>query len=152
MGVGCFNQANLTSLNLPSLTKMEGGCFQGGSPLKTISLPALTEMGQGCFMTTTTLKTFYAPLLEKSPRLLFSQLNPIKRTILWLKRKQKPEVAKTGISAALQQAETADQAQKSGISERLTRENQAQNSPTTPQQTQDTSFFNKLKKWLLPQK
>ena len=149
MGDDCFCVSEVKKAYLPALTKMGRDCLRGGS-FKSIILPRLSEVEHSCAVYAESLETFYAPLLKKRPTYFGTYMNPIRRTILWLKRKQKPKgyPFETGISATLQQAESGKRSSQSGISERLTQETQT----PSRQQTPNTSFFNKLKKWFLPQK
>ncbi|MBR6412941.1 MAG: leucine-rich repeat domain-containing protein, partial [Alphaproteobacteria bacterium] len=119
MGDGCFDYPSVKTANLPALTTMGKGCFWRKKNLETAILPLLTQMGPECFDYTTSLKSFYAPLLSERPKRFASHMNPIKRMILWMKRKQPPKdlpVAETGISAALRATESTKTGDPKGIS------------------------------------
>ncbi|MBR6412250.1 MAG: leucine-rich repeat protein, partial [Alphaproteobacteria bacterium] len=116
----CFVRVNaLESATFPNVAQIDDYCLAEAESLKTLILPKLTLTTGSTFCNESYLKTFYAPLLEEKPRDFCEYMNPIKRMILWMKRKQPPKdlpVAETGISAALRATESTKTGDPKGIS------------------------------------
>jgi len=148
MGNTCFEGLEkIEKINLPVLSEMGRYCFYSGPHLKSANLPCLKIIGSTCFCCTNVLKSFYAPLLEDRPQHFCREMNPLKRIILWSKRKI--PLLESGISAILHQTQqpeqiATDSTSPKGISAQLTL--------AEKEKTDNPSFFKKLRDWLLPQK
>ncbi|MBR6412086.1 MAG: leucine-rich repeat protein [Alphaproteobacteria bacterium] len=151
MGSESCHGNRLKTVHLPALKSMGYRCICGMG-LQSVSLPQVTEMGAGCLCYTESLRSFYAPQMKEKPERFAAYMNPLKRMILWMKRKQLPKdlpVAEAGISAMLEGTQSQGQSSEAGMSRRLKREERAGGQPAPVQRR---SFFEKLKDWFLPQK
>ena len=152
MGEDCLHGEDLRTVNLPALISMGPDCISGPR-LESVILPKVSEMGDICLSYSESLETFYAPCLKKQPPHFAPFMPPLKRMIIWMKRKQLPKdlpVAEAGISAALRTVESEKSTDPKGISAQLT---PSANGPQNQQQPkQRTSFFKRLRDWFLPQK
>ena len=153
LSTDCFmHLPALESVTFPNVTQIDNYCLGEAENLKTLILPKLTTVDGFTFCEESRLNTFYAPLLEKKPDGFCEFMNPIKRMILWMKRRQPPKglpIAETGISAALRTVESERSTSPKGISAQLgPTANGGQNQQ---QPEQNTSFFKRLRDWFLPQ-
>ena len=168
IGERCFMETlGVPRVNLPMVRSIGDEFMSHSFFTVSFSAPCLESLGKSAFYPNEELETFYAPLLLERPRGLFPT-HPNGDT-LWNNREKLPppeeQVAEApkrdGMSAALRTAEAEKQAPADtpaappdpakGMSAQLEPgANMGQGAAPAEQPEQNTSFFKRLRDWLLP--